>query len=156
MKIRFVLNGKPVVVDTDPIGRLLDLLRDDFKLTGVKEGCGEGECGACAVLIDGRLANSCIVPSGAIEGSEIITIEGYRETARYRALRDAFEEAGAVQCGFCTPGFVMAAESLFRENVNPDEDDIRKALSGNLCRCTGYSMIVEAVKIVSAGGKDLW
>jgi len=156
VKIRFVLNGEPSVIDTDPTRRLLDILRDDFKLTGVKEGCGEGECGACSVLIDGRLANSCIVPAGTVEGSEIITIEGYRDTARYRVLRDAFEEAGAVQCGFCTPGFIMAAEALLRENAHPDEVDIRKGLSGNLCRCTGYSMIVDAVKIASAGGKGLW
>lgn len=156
MKIRIVLNGKPAIIDTDPTRRLLDILRNDYNLTGVKEGCGEGECGACSVLIDGRIANSCIVPAGAVEGSEIITIEGYRETARYRALRDAFEEAGAVQCGFCTPGFIMAAEALLRENANPGEDDIRRALSGNLCRCTGYSMIIDAVKIASAGGKELW
>ncbi len=156
MKIRFVLNGEPAVIDTDPTRRLLDILRDDFELTGVKEGCGEGECGACAVLINGRLANSCIVPAGTVEGSKIITIEGYRETARYLVLRDAFEEAGAVQCGFCTPGFIMAAEALLRENADPDDEQIRKALSGNLCRCTGYSMIVDAVKIASAGGKDLW
>jgi len=156
VKIRFVLNGESAVIETDPTRRLLDILRDDFKLTGVKEGCGEGECGACAVLINGRLANSCIAPAGTIEGSEIVTIEGYRHTARYRALQDAFEEAGAVQCGFCTPGFIMAAEALLREKAHPDEVDIRKGLSGNLCRCTGYSMIVDAVKMASAGGKGLW
>jgi carbon-monoxide dehydrogenase small subunit len=156
MQIRFVLNNKPVAVEIDPMRRLLDVLRQSFDLTGVKEGCGEGECGACAVLIDGKLVNSCIVPVGTVEGSEIITIEEYRETDRYRILEKAFEDAGAVQCGFCTPGFIMAAEAILRENPHPDENEIRKGLSGNLCRCTGYSMIVDAVKRASAGGKGLW
>jgi carbon-monoxide dehydrogenase small subunit len=155
-RIRFRLNGSEVSVKTDPLRRLLDVLRDDFGLTGVKEGCGEGECGACAVLADGKVVNSCLVPVGTVEGVEITTIEGFRNTERYRALVDALSEAGSVQCGFCTPGIVIAAEALFRTNPDPDEATIREAIAGNLCRCTGYSMIVEGIRIASKRGKRLW
>ena len=156
MKINFVLNGRDVSIDTDPLRRLLDVLREDFGLTGVKDGCGEGECGACSVLIDGKIASSCIVPVGAVEGTEITTIEGFRETERYKVIQDAFAEAGSVQCGFCTPGFVLAAEALLSENSVPDEDEIREAISGNLCRCTGYNMIVEGIETASIKGRGLW
>lgn len=155
MKIEFTLNNKPETVDTDPMRRLLDVLRDDFGLSGVKEGCGEGECGACSVLVNGEIVFSCITPVGTVEGCTILTIEGYRKTDRYRTLEKALEEAGGVQCGFCTPGFVLAAEALLRRNPHPSEDEIREGLSGNLCRCTGYSGIVEGIRAV-AEREGLW
>ncbi|HUT65361.1 MAG TPA: (2Fe-2S)-binding protein [Spirochaetota bacterium] len=154
MEIRFVLNRKEVTIDTDPLRRLLDVLREDFGLTGVKEGCGEGECGACSVLIDGELALSCITPVGTVQGASVVTIEGLRETKRYGKISDAFAEAGSVQCGFCTPGFVIAAEALLRTNSSPTEDEIREAISGNFCRCTGYSSIVEGIRIASRRGRE--
>lgn len=156
MTIRFTLNGKEVSFDTDPLRRLLDVLREDFGLFGVKEGCGEGECGACALLIDGELANSCIVPVGTVQNAVIMTIEGFRETERYRVLEKSLADAGSVQCGFCTPGFVMATEALLRNNPTPDEEAIREAISGNLCRCTGYHMIVEGIAQASRIGAKLW
>lgn len=154
--IEFILNGKPVAGDFGPSARLLDILRDDFHLTGVKEGCGEGECGACAVLIDGRLANSCLVAAGSLQGAEIVTIEGFRDTNRFAMLEQAFAKAGAVQCGFCTPGMVMAAEALLSRNAHPTEEQIREAISGNLCRCTGYNMIVDAIMTASREGNGIW
>jgi carbon-monoxide dehydrogenase small subunit len=154
--LQFILNNREVSLDTDPLRRLLDVLREDFNLTGVKEGCGEGECGSCAVLLDGKIVNSCLLAVGTVDKREVVTIEAFRETERYRALEDAFIEAGSVQCGFCTPGFIIAAESLLRENPNPDEQEIREAISGNLCRCTGYNMIVEGIKIASERGRGLW
>jgi carbon-monoxide dehydrogenase small subunit len=156
LNIRCILNGKQVSFDTGSLRRLLDVLRDDFGLTGVKEGCGEGECGACSVLIDGKLANSCIVPVGSVQNAEILTIEGFRDTERYRVIENAFAETGAVQCGFCTPGFVMAAEALLRRNPEPGEEEIREAVSGNLCRCTGYHMIVAGIEKASQNGRVLW
>ncbi len=149
MKITFTLNGKQVTTEASPASRLLDILRDDFNLTGVKEGCGEGECGACVVFLDGRLVNSCLIAAGSVQDSEIETIEGFRETERYKVIKESFLDAGAVQCGFCTPGFIMAVEALLRENSTPAEDEIKEALSGNLCRCTGYNMIFEAVKLAA-------
>ncbi len=147
--IEFVLNGTPVSIVCDPSSRLLDVLRNEFKLTGVKEGCGEGECGACSVLLNGRLANSCLIAVGSIQGADIVTIEGFRDTDRYALLEQSFANAGAVQCGFCTPGMVMAAEALLSRNPHPSEEQIREAISGNLCRCTGYNMIVEAIRKAS-------
>ena len=149
MRISFTLNGEPVAVDTDPLARLLDVLRVDLEAVGAKEGCGEGECGACAVLADGRVVNSCITPAAAVEGSEVVTIEGFRETDRYAVIEKALGEAGAVQCGFCTPGIVMAAEAILAGNPAPTPEEIRHGLSGNLCRCTGYNAIVEAVALAS-------
>lgn len=154
--ISFILNGSKVNIMASPMSRLLDVLRDYCGLTGVKEGCGEGECGACSVLVDGKLINSCLFPVGNAEGKEILTIEGFKGTERYEILKDSFEEAGAVQCGFCSPGMLMASESLLRKNPKPDELQIREAISGNLCRCTGYNMIVEAVLIASKRGEGLW
>ena len=153
--IEFTLNGHPVFVNCGPYARLLDILRNEFGLTGPKEGCGEGECGACSVLLDGRLVNSCLAAMGSIRGAEVVTIEGFRETKRYAALEKAFAEAGAVQCGYCTPGMVMAAEALLSRNAHPTEQQIREAISGNLCRCTGYNMIVEAIRAASEES-DLW
>ncbi len=154
--INFTLNGKPVSLNTDPTRRFLDVLREELTLTGPKEGCGEGECGACAVLIDGHITNSCILPLGNVSGSEVMTIEGYRETKRYRVLEEAYIAEGAVQCGICIPGMIIASESLLAHNPHPTDDDIRIGLSGNLCRCTGYNMIVRAVKRAATRGKGLW
>jgi carbon-monoxide dehydrogenase small subunit len=156
VKINFVLNDREVSIDTEPLRSLADVLREDQNLTGVKIGCGEGECGACSVLINGKLINSCIFPVGAAHGTEIVTIEGFRETKRYRVIEEAFTEAGSVQCGFCTPGMVLAAEALLKEDPGPDEAAIREAISGNLCRCTGYNMIVEGIKIAVKKGEGLW
>ncbi|MGE5581810.1 MAG: (2Fe-2S)-binding protein [Bacillota bacterium] len=155
-RIEFILNRRKVGLETDPLRRLLDVLREDLGLTGAKEGCGEGECGACAVLIGGRLINSCLTAVGTIAGKEITTIEGYRETERYRILEKTFAEAGAVQCGYCTPGMIMASEALLCRIPKPTMEEIREALSGNLCRCTGYGMIVEAVQKAAQRGDGLW
>ena len=155
-RIDFVLNNRKVHIETDPLRRLLDVLRDDLGLKGAKEGCGEGECGACSILVNGNLVDSCLTAVGSIDGAIIMTIEGFRETERFKVLEAAFSEAGAVQCGFCTPGMLMAAEALLSSNPKPDEAEIRDAISGNLCRCTGYGMIVEAVKIASERGVGLW
>ncbi|MFA9397895.1 MAG: (2Fe-2S)-binding protein [Clostridiaceae bacterium] len=156
MKIKFNLNFKDIEIDMDPMRRLLDVLRDDFNLLGVKEGCGEGECGACAVLIDGVLVNSCMYPVAKVEGSQVISIEGLKMTPKYEVLKDSFEEAGAVQCGFCTPGMMIAATSLLKKHPNPSEEEIREGISGNLCRCTGYNMIIDAIKLASDRGEGLW
>ena len=155
-RIIFRLNGEEKEYAGSPLRRLLDVLREDYGLTGAKEGCGEGECGACSVLLDGSLVNSCLLPMGQLPGREVLTIEGFRETGQGRCLIDAFADAGAVQCGFCTPGMVMASAVILRENPDPDENEIRQGLSGNLCRCTGYDLIVEAVKLAARRGSGLW
>ncbi len=155
-KIKFRLNGVPVTIETDANRRLLDVLREDFSQTGVKEGCGEGECGACAVLMNHEIVNSCSVPIANCINKDIVTIEGFSRTSRYKVLRDSFEEEGAVQCGFCTPGMMIAAESLLNKNAKPTDEEIKVALSGNLCRCTGYSMIIKAIQRASKDGEDLW
>ncbi|MGY0374886.1 (2Fe-2S)-binding protein [Clostridium sp. JNZ J1-5] len=154
--IRFKLNFEDIEIAINPLKRLLDVLREDMGFTGVKEGCGEGECGACSVIIDGKLINSCMVPIGTVEGKEVLTIEGLQQTKRYNVLKDSFEEAGAVQCGFCTPGMIMASEALLSKNPHPSEDEIREGLSGNLCRCTGYNMIIDAIKLAEKRGDGLW
>ncbi|MCR5138300.1 MAG: (2Fe-2S)-binding protein [Oscillospiraceae bacterium] len=155
-EIRFVLNGKEASYTGSAADRLLDVLREQFRCTGVKCGCREGECGACAVLIDGLLRNSCCVAMGAVEGTSIVTIEGYRETARFAVLDRAFAQLSAVQCGFCTPGMILAAEALLSAHPHPTEEEIREGLSGNLCRCTGYNAIVNAVKSAAEEGEGLW
>ena len=155
-EIKFILNKEEVTVDTDPTKRLLDVLREDFGMTGVKEGCGEGECGACSVLVNGEVVSSCLMPAGNAVGKEIMTIEGFAETERYKVIHQAYEDEGAVQCGFCIPGMVIATESLLNKNPNPTEGEIRDGLSGNLCRCTGYNMIVRAVQRAAERGKGLW
>ncbi|HCQ89586.1 MULTISPECIES: (2Fe-2S)-binding protein [unclassified Clostridium] len=155
-KVSFVLDNKEIILECNPVKRLIDVLREEFNITGIKEGCGQGECGACSVIINKRLVNSCLVPIGILENMEVLTIEGLKLTNRFEILRQAFEDAGAVQCGFCTPGMIMAAEALLTNNPNPKEEDIRRGISGNLCRCTGYNMIVEAVKLASKRGEGLW
>ena len=132
------------------------MLRNTYRCTSVKCGCKEGECGACSVLMDGVLYNSCCVAMGAVEGASIVTMEGFRETERFDVLEKAFGEVSAVQCGFCIPGMVLAAEALLSRNPHPTEDDIREGLSGNLCRCTGYNAIVNAVSIAAKEGDGLW
>ncbi|MBB5335596.1 (2Fe-2S)-binding protein [Pectinatus brassicae] len=154
--ISFILNGKNVTIDADATKRLLDVLREDMGFTGPKEGCGEGECGACSVLMDHELVSSCLVPVGNAAGHEIITIEGFSEEKRYEKLANAFAEAGAVQCGFCTPGMILAAEALLNKIPHPTEMQIRQAISGNLCRCTGYNMIIEAIQMAADTGDGLW
>lgn len=154
--LSFELNGSTITISAPPLRRLLDILRDDLGLTGTKEGCGEGECGACAVLMDGRLVNSCLIPAASLEGKSVVTIEGYRETERFAVISEAFARAGSVQCGFCTPGMVMAAEALLERTPRPTEEEVRQGLAGNLCRCTGYAMIVEGILLVAKEGKGLW
>lgn len=156
MSIIFKLNGKEVSYDGSASARLLDVLRDTYRLTGVKCGCKEGECGACSVILDGQLANSCMVAMGRINGSSVVTIEGYRETNRYAVLDKAFASVSAVQCGYCIPGMVLAAECILDKAPNPTEEDIREGISGNLCRCTGYNAIVNAIKTAAKEGNGLW
>jgi len=154
--VNFILNHEPVSVSGDLNRRLLDVLRVDFGLRGVKEGCGEGECGACAVLMNHQIVNSCLMPLANAEGKDIVTIEEFAKTPRFAALRKAFEDEGAVQCGFCTPGMIIAAESLLNRHPHPTDDEIKIGLSGNLCRCTGYHMIIAAVKRAMKEGDGLW
>ena len=155
-EIVFYVNDRKTVFSGNPLTRLIDVLREDLHLTGVKEGCGEGECGACSVIKDGKLVTSCIIPVGAVNGSHIYTIEGIRDTDKGKCLVDAFAEGGAVQCGFCIPGMVMAAEALLLVNSDPDEDEVRAAISGNICRCTGYDLIVDSILLAVKKGKGLW
>jgi carbon-monoxide dehydrogenase small subunit len=144
------VNGEEVALDGHPLSRLLDVLRHDLGLTGTKEGCGEGECGACSVLIDGQLVNSCLVPLAQAAGAAITTIEGVARADRLHAVQQAFVTHGGAQCGICTPGMVLAAVSLLARNARPTEADVREALAGNLCRCTGYMRIFEAILHVDA------
>ena len=147
--ISFTLNGKPYTVATRPDIRMLDVLRDDLNLTGTKEGCGIGECGACTVLVNGEAMHSCMVISGQMDGKDILTVEGLSETEIGKTLQRCFLEEGAVQCGYCTPGMLMSAYALLRKNPTPTRDEVRLALSGNLCRCTGYIPIINAVQKVN-------
>src|SRR5687767_4544322 len=144
-EVSFKVNGKPHRVEVFPMARLLDVLRAELQLTGTKEGCGEGECGACSVIVDGRIVNSCLVPVGQVDGSDITTIEGVANAAELHAVQQAFIDHGGAQCGICTPGMVLAAVDLLERNPRPTEADIRTALAGNLCRCTGYMKIFESV-----------
>ena len=144
-EISLTVNGETKTVHAYPMERLLDILRQDFHLTGTKEGCGEGECGACSVLMDGALVNSCLIPVLQAKGASIVTIEGLAADARARAVQDSFLEHGGAQCGICTPGMILAAVSLLNKTSEPNIEDIREGLAGNLCRCTGYMQIFEAV-----------
>jgi carbon-monoxide dehydrogenase small subunit len=154
--ITWTLNGRQQTTTAPPTKRLLDVLREDLGLTAVKEGCGEGECGACSVLIDGQLINSCMVPVGTVEARHVETLEHIRESEEGRCIIEAFADTGAVQCGFCTPGMVMAAVALLRVKPHPSVEQIKVALSGNLCRCTGYDMIIRGVQLASERGEFLW
>ena len=155
MEISFILNNKKVTIDVTPSMRLLDVIREELHLTGTKEGCGEGECGACTVLVNGEPYNSCLTPVANVIGKEVMTIEGFRETKAYRVIADAFADQGGSQCGFCTPGMILASYAVLKKNHHPTEEEIREALSGNLCRCTGYNSIVNAVMLASKKGIEL-
>jgi len=145
MKISFTLNGKLVSVETQPEKTLVDILREDLRLVGTKKGCGRGECGACMVFMDKNLVNSCLVPGFKADGTEILTIEGFRETKEFQAIADGLESSKVRLCGFCTTGVVMAIEDLLSHNLDPMEAEIKEAISGNLCRCMGTSGIVRAI-----------
>ncbi|MHB8904762.1 MAG: (2Fe-2S)-binding protein [Melioribacteraceae bacterium] len=146
IEIKFTLNKKHVSAKIESNIRLIDLLRDKFNLTGTKEGCGVGECGACTVLMNGRAVNSCLVLAAQAEGSDIVTIEGISNGNVLNPLQKNFLLHGAVQCGFCTPGMVLSASALLDQNPNPSEEEIKESIAGNLCRCTGYKQIIDAVK----------
>ncbi len=145
MKLLFIVNGRETTVTTAADRRLIDLLREDLGLTGTKEGCGEGECGACTILLNGQAVNSCLIYASQIAGKSVATIEGVA-TESLHPLQRAFMEKGAIQCGFCTPGFIMSAGALLAKHIDPSEDQIRRELTGNLCRCTGYTKIIAAVR----------
>jgi len=144
--LRFTLNGKPMEITTQPNKRMLDVLRGDLSLTGTKEGCAVGECGACTVILNGEPVASCLVAAGQMQGAEVLTIEGMSETLIGSVLQDCFVEGDAVQCGFCTPGFIMTAYALLLKNPHPTRAEIREAVAGNICRCTGYIPIVNAIE----------
>src|ERR1039457_3336601 len=150
--IRFILNGEPCAVQTPPMKRLLDVLREDLRLTGTKEGCGEGECGSCSVRMNGALVNSCLVPVLQAEGASVQTVEGLAINGELHPLQKAFLACGGAQCGICTPGMLMAATHLLAHNPNPSIAEIREGLAGNLCRCTGFTRIFESV--ISAASSD--
>lgn len=146
------VNGEQVRLTVSPGTTLLEVLRDELALTGTKYGCGEGECGACSVLLDGKVVNSCLVLALECEGSEIMTVESLRANGRLHPIQQAFVDQGAIQCGFCTPGMVMAAYALLQETPNPTEAQVGRGLEGNLCRCTGYRKIMDAVLAAARGG----
>ena len=152
VELTFKVNGETVFPRVHPQATLLEVLRNDLELTGTKYGCGEGECGACAVLLDGKLVNSCLVLAVECAGAEVLTIEGLKTNGRLHPIQQAFIDHGAVQCGFCTPGMIMATYALLLENPSPDEDQIKRGLEGNLCRCTGYRKIIDAVLSLARGG----
>ena len=145
MRISLTLNGKTRTAEVEADTRLIDMLRNSFRLTGVKEGCGAGECGACTVLLDDEAVCSCVVPAVQSDGHSVTTIEGLEENGELDALQQAFIDCDAVQCGFCTPGMIMSAKALLLKNPHPNRDEIKRALAGNVCRCTGYIPIVNAV-----------
>ena len=153
IQLTLQVNGLTRTVAAHPMARLLDVLRDGLGLTGTKEGCGEGECGACSVLLDGRVVNSCLVPALQAQGAEVVTVEGLAREGELSPVQDAFLTHNGAQCGFCTPGMLIAAEDLLRRCPNPDKEQVRTGLAGNLCRCTGYSKIVDAVQAVARQGE---
>lgn len=149
----FILNGQKIQIEVEPDLLLIDMLRDRLGLTGAKMGCGEGECGACTVLLDGRPVNSCLILAGQIEGHSLTTIEGLSDENELNRLQQAFVDAGAIQCGYCTPGMILSAKALLDNHPNPSEEEIRRGLSGNLCRCTGYQKIAKAIRIAAGGAE---
>jgi len=156
VQLEFVLNGRPLRLESPPDRRVVDLLRGDLGLTGTKEACGAGECGACTIVVDGTTRLACLMLAAQLQGRRVLTIEGLAAEGRLQPLQESFVEHGAVQCGFCTPGMVLAARDLLQRNPRPDREEIRRGLSGNLCRCTGYQKIVDAVAAAARrreGGK---
>jgi carbon-monoxide dehydrogenase small subunit len=149
MSYRFFVNGDPVEVEVPGMRRLLDVLREDLALTGTKEGCGEGECGACSVLLDGAVVDACLVPICQVDGTSVRTVEGLGSEQALNDLQAAFLETGGAQCGICTPGMLMAAEAFIAAGGPAGDEDIREAIAGNLCRCTGYTKIVEAIALAA-------
>lgn len=160
MKISLTVNGEKRKLDVKPETRLLDLIRDDLGLTGTKEGCGKGECGACTIIMNNKVVASCLVLAVQADGAKIKTIEGLGGKDKLHPLQQAFIEKGAVQCGFCIPGMIMSSKKLLDDNINPSEEEIKRGLSGNICRCTGYVKIIDAVKVAahkikSGGGENV-
>jgi len=145
----FTVNGAPVEVEATGTRRLLDVLREDLSLTGTKEGCGEGECGACSVLIDGAVVDACLVPVSQAAGTQVRTVEGLADNGRLDILQQAFLETGGAQCGICTPGMLMAGDAFLASGADPTDDNIREAIAGNLCRCTGYTKIIDAIALAA-------
>jgi carbon-monoxide dehydrogenase small subunit len=151
MTYRFSVNGEDVALEVPGMRRLLDALREDLGLTGTKEGCGEGECGACSVLVDGDVVDSCLVPISQVEGTSVMTVEGLAPNGGMGTLQQAFLERGGAQCGICTPGMLMAARAYIDQGGAPVDEDIREAIAGNLCRCTGYTKIIDAIAAAASG-----
>jgi carbon-monoxide dehydrogenase small subunit len=147
--VTFIVNGKEVTLKVGPKERLIDTLREQLKLTGTKEGCSVGECGACTIILDGKAVSSCLILTGQIGGSEVLTIEGLEVNGNLDSLQQAFIDYHAIQCGFCTPGMLMSAKALLIHNPNPSREEIKTALEGNLCRCTGYEQIIEAIESIA-------
>jgi aerobic carbon-monoxide dehydrogenase small subunit len=154
MTYRFSVNGERIEVEVPGMRRLLDTLREDLGLTGTKEGCGEGECGACSVLIDGALADACLVPTCQVDGAIVVTVERFGDEGRLSTLQQAFLETGGAQCGICTPGMLLAGEAFLASAADPTENNIREAIAGNLCRCTGYTKIIDAIALAASRGRD--
>jgi aerobic carbon-monoxide dehydrogenase small subunit len=150
MTIRFTVNGQPAEVRAPGMRRLLDVLREDLGLTGTKEGCGEGECGACSVLLNGDVVDACLVPVCQASGASVLTVEGLARQDRLGALQAAFLETGGAQCGICTPGMLIAGEAFLVSHAPPTEENIREAIAGNLCRCTGYTKIIDAIALAAS------
>lgn len=155
MRISFEVNGRVSEVETPPMRRLLDVLREELRLTGTKEGCGEGECGACSVIVDGEVINSCLVPVCQVDGTSVITVEGLARDGRLDPLQQAFLECGGAQCGICTPGMLISARALLDSNRAPTRDEIKEAIAGNLCRCTGYIKIIDAIEHAARMGESV-
>lgn len=149
IEVNMFVNEKPVSVRVKPYARLLDVIREEVGLTGTKEGCGVGECGACTVIVDGKSVNSCLALAASMEGKHITTIEGLMENEKLHPIQQAFIDHHALQCGFCTPGLILSTKALLDENPHPTRDEIKIGISGNLCRCTGYEQVVEAIEEVS-------
>lgn len=153
-EIQLMVNGEDYTLNIDENMRLLDLLRDELGLLGAKEGCGEGECGACTIIMDGEAVNSCLVMAFQADGANVLTIEGLEKNGEIHPIQQAFIDAGAVQCGYCTPGMIMSVKALLDKNPNPIREEIREGISGNLCRCTGYNKIVDAAELARVYMKE--
>jgi carbon-monoxide dehydrogenase small subunit len=152
-KITFIINGNAQEFDVKPWKTLLEVIREDLKLTGTKEGCGHGECGSCTVLMDGKTVNSCLVPAVEADGCEITTIEGLAEGDALHPIQEAFVNQSGMQCGFCTPGMIMSAKALLDNNPHPDKEEIKEGIAGNFCRCTGYTKIIESISAAAEAMK---